>query len=195
MTTGTLHPLAQDYLERLRRAAAPLPSEARRDLLAEIEAHLLEALPEDATDADALNVLDRLGEPAEIVGPELPAPAPDRRGTREWAAIVLLALGGFVLGVGWIAGLILLWSSRAWSTFDKWLGTLILPGGLATGFAVLLSAGTESDGAVKCLPEAAGHVSDCAPVGSGSSVLTIAAVIVLVLAPLATSVYLALRAR
>jgi hypothetical protein len=37
MTTDTLHPLAADYLERLRRAARSLPPGRRRDLLADIE--------------------------------------------------------------------------------------------------------------------------------------------------------------
>jgi hypothetical protein len=35
--------------------------------------------------------------------------------------------------VGWFAGLIVLWSSRAWTTRDEWIGGgLIIPGGLAT---------------------------------------------------------------
>jgi hypothetical protein len=43
--------------------------------------------------------------------------------------------------VGWLAGLVLLWSSRAWTTRDKWIGTLVIPGGLATAFAALIVLG------------------------------------------------------
>jgi hypothetical protein len=50
--------------------------------------------------------------------------------SKEWAAIILLLLRGFIVGLGWVAGLVLLWSSRAWSTRDKWVGTLVVPGGL-----------------------------------------------------------------
>ena len=57
----------------------------------------------------------------------------DRRSWREWAAVILLPLfGGFAFGVGWLVGLVLLWSSRLWTTRDKLIGTLIVPGGIAT---------------------------------------------------------------
>ena len=134
MTTDTLHPLAADYLERLRRAGRGLPAGRRRELLAEIEGHLSEAIEPGASDAQALTVLDRLGEPEAIIAAEMPPPdeAPERRGVAEWAAIILLPFGGFIFGVGWLVGLILLWSSRAWTTRDKWIGTLVIPGGLVT---------------------------------------------------------------
>ena len=44
---------------------------------------------------------------------------------------VLLLAGGFLVGFGWIAGLILLWTSPSWTERQKLLGTLVLPGGLA----------------------------------------------------------------
>jgi hypothetical protein len=118
MTTDTLHPLAAQYLQRLRRAGRDLPRERLRELLAEIEAHLSEAIDPGAPDAQALTVLDKLGEPEAIVAAEAPRPdeLPDRRAARKWAAIGLLLLGGFIFAVGWLAGLILLWSSRAWTT-------------------------------------------------------------------------------
>jgi hypothetical protein len=131
MSTRTLHPLAADYVDRLRRAGRGLPRGRLKELVAEIEEHLSEAIGPEASDAEALTVLDRLGEPEEIVDAEEPGrdvPHRDVRGTKEWAAIILLLFGGFIFGIGWLAGLILLWSSRAWSTVDKWIGTLIVPG-------------------------------------------------------------------
>jgi hypothetical protein len=58
-------------------------------------------------------------------------------GWMEVAAIVLLLIGGFLAGIGWIVGVILLWLSPRWRLSDKLLGTLVWPGGLA-GVLVLL---------------------------------------------------------
>lgn len=195
MTTAqTLHPLAADYLARLRQAGRGLPPRRLAELTVEIEAHLSEALPPDASDADALTVLDRLGEPEEIIAAEQPDESPpvaDRRGIQEWAAIFLLLLGGFAFGLGWIAGLILLWSSRAWTTRDKWIGTLILPGGLATGLygGLILAVHGQS-----CFGRAGGP-PQCTPGPStGQNILAIALLAILVLAPIGTAFYLARRA-
>lgn len=80
MTTDTLHPLAAEYLERLRRAGRGLPPGRLRELLAEIEGHLSEAIA-SALDAQALTVLDKLGEPEAIIAAETPDPdeLPDPR--------------------------------------------------------------------------------------------------------------------
>jgi hypothetical protein len=197
MTTDTLHPLAAGYLQRLRRAGRGLPPERLRELLAEIEGHLSEAIDPSASDAQALTVLDRLGDPEAIIAAETPDPdeRPERRGTREWAAIVLLLIGGFIIGLGWVAGLVLLWSSRAWTTRDKWIGTLVVPGGLATGAfigRVLLGTPTER----RCYGIAGGvpHCTSAAGHSIASPILGTAVLALLVLASIATSVYLARRA-
>ncbi len=107
MNAGSLHPLAEDYLRRLRQAGRRLPPERLGELLADIEGHLADAIPPDASDDEALEVLERLGPPGEIIEAEQPSasgPA-DRRGWREWAAVILLPLGGFAFGVGWLVGL------------------------------------------------------------------------------------------
>jgi hypothetical protein len=92
MTTTSLHPLAEDYLDRLEHAARRLPRGERRELLEEIAAHLSEATDPEMSDAEALTVLDRLGDPDEIVEAQRPdePPRSDRRGIHEWAAIFLL---------------------------------------------------------------------------------------------------------
>lgn len=205
MTPDTLHPLAKDYLRRLRRAGRQLPPERLRELLAEIEGHLSEAIPPGASDHEALEVLERLGSPGEIVEAERPParrPA-ERRSWRERAAVILLPLGGFAFGVGWLVGLILLWSSRLWTTREKLIGTLIVPGGIATALLVVVLTGTKrrcreltmvnpSTGAVV---ERAMH---CTPSGGPSAATTalhIALVLFCVLAPVLSAVYLARRAR
>jgi uncharacterized membrane protein len=197
MTTDTLHPLAADYLERLRRAGRGLPSGRRRELLAEIEGHLSEAIDPSASDAEALTVIDKLGDPEEIIAAEMPRSdeLPQRRGTKEWAAIILLLFGGFIFGVGWVAGLVLLWSSRAWTNRDKWIGTLVIPGGLATSLVVALLVSGEPT--KKVCSSFAGGAVQCTNAGGSSTSWTIlgaALVALCVLAPIASAIYLARRA-
>jgi hypothetical protein len=197
MTTDTLHPLAADYLERLRRAGRVLPSGRRRELLAEIEGHLSEAIDPSASDAEALTVIEKLGEPDEIIAAEMPPrdELPERRGIREWGAIVLLLFGGFIFVVGWFAGVVLLWSSRRWTTRDKLIGTLIIPGGLATSLVIALVAGGEPTKRM-CSGFAGGPVH-CTNVGGSSSawtILGIALLVISVLAPIGSAIYLARRA-
>ena len=146
MNAATLHPLARDYLKRLKKAAAVLPPARRGELLAEIESHLSEALPAGASETEALNVLERLGEPAEIVAEAGAGQAPTRAGPTEWFAIALLLVGGFLFLVGWVVGVVLLWSSTLWTLRDKLIGTLVLPGGLATSAFIFtfVGAGTGS---------------------------------------------------
>jgi hypothetical protein len=200
MNTHTLHPLAADYLDHLRRAGRRLPRGRLKELVAEIEGHLTEAISPEASDAEALTVLDRLGQPEEIIDAEQPhAVAPqDARGTREWAAIILLLFGGFIFGFGWLVGLILLWSSRAWTTLDKWIGTLILPGGLAAivlvGLFAFGSSSSSSSGGA-CYGYANGPIHCTGGTSGGADIVAIAILAILVLAPIATAVYLARRAR
>jgi HAAS domain-containing protein len=199
MTPTTRHPLVDDYLDRLERAAAALPRSRRKELVAEIEAHLDEAIAPGASDAEVLTALDRVGEPEEIVGEEAPppppAPARDPRGLHEWAAIWLLLLGGFIALVGWLAGLVLLWSSRAWTTRDKVIGTLVVPGGLVTAFVVF---GLGADAEQCSMVGEAGRplVERCTGGNSTAEEVVLLVVLAfLVLGPVATSIYLARRAK
>ncbi|MGO9955776.1 MAG: HAAS signaling domain-containing protein [Solirubrobacteraceae bacterium] len=196
MTTDTLHPLAAEYLQRLRRAGRGLPAGRLRELLAEIEGHLCEAIDPSAPDAQALTVLDKLGEPEAIIAAETPdcdEPAPG--GIKEWAAIVLLLIGGFIFGVGWVAGLVLLWNSRAWTTREKWMGTLVIPGGLATSVLIGLFV-TGAPTKTRCKGIAGGfeHCTNAAGQSIASPILGVAVFAFLVLAPIATSIHLARRA-
>jgi hypothetical protein len=194
MTTDTLHPLAANYLERLRRAARRLPTERRRELLAEIEGHLSEAIDPSASAAQALTVLDKLGEPEAIIAAEAPHAdeLPTGRGTKEWAAMILLLVGGFVVGVGWVAGLVLLWTSRAWTVRDKWIGTLVVPGGLATSVLIgLIAIGAPTKELCRGIPGGPQHCTT-AP-GQSTTILGVVVFALLVLAPVATAVYLSRR--
>jgi hypothetical protein len=206
MTPDTLHPLAEDYLRRLRRTGRQLPPERLRELLAEIERHLSEAIPLGTSDHEALEALERLGAPVDIVEAERPpghGPV-DRRSWREWAAVILLPLGGFALGVGWLVGLVLLWSSRLWTTREKLIGTLIVPGGIATALLVVVLTGTKrrctsfatvdpSTGAL--VGRAAVHCTPSAGPSLATTALHIALLVFVVLGPVVSAVFLARRAR
>jgi hypothetical protein len=185
MNDSSLHPLARDYLKRLKKAAANLPRARRNELLGEIEAHLSEALPAVASEVEALNVLERLGEPAEIVAEIEPGPDTlhgKRASALEWIAVILLLIGGIVFPiVGWIVGVVLLWISKIWTTRDKLVGTFVLPGGLGLlvwGVALVVN--------VSSLDQQPFTVATC---------LFSAVLIAGLVLPILTSIYLARRAR
>jgi len=204
MNDSSLHPLARDYLKRLNKAAANLPRARRKELIGEIESHLSEALPAGASEAEALNVLERLGEPAEIVAEAGAGQAPARVGLNEWLAISLLLAGGFLFVVGWFVGVVLLWSSRIWTLRDKLIGTLVLPGGLATSAFIFTFVGssTGSSGSGDCPVTTVGShgakavnaSNECASSGVGVNYLFLAFGVLLVVLPVLTSIYLGRRA-
>lgn len=132
-------PEIKHYLKRLSKAARDLPRARRRELVSEIEQHIRETLIESPVDneAEMLTLLDRLGDPEEIAAAASGRPEASRSTTMETWAIILLLLGGFVFLVGWLAGVVLLWSSNLWTRRDKLIGTLVIPGGLATGLLLI----------------------------------------------------------
>lgn len=119
MTTRHPDALVADYLRRLAAAAAALPPDRQTELVAEIQAHIAEALEAAGAAADVAvrNVLERLGSPEEIAaaaaGP--PTGPPQARGKLEIAALLVLALGGVLPIVGWAVGVVLVLASEAWS--------------------------------------------------------------------------------
>ena len=104
--------LVADYLDRLERALAEFPSARRRELVQEISEHIADARAalESETEADVRNLLDRMGEPADIAAeareaPAVPpaaaaAPARRRSSALDVAALILLLVGGVVFPVG-----------------------------------------------------------------------------------------------
>ena len=88
------------------------------------------------------NVLDRLGEPDEIADDARHRLGLQRRGRPgEIFALIGLLVGGFVFVIGWFVGLALLWVSDAWTTREKLVGTLVVPGGLLPAAFVLFLGG------------------------------------------------------
>jgi len=183
MNTSVADSIVQDYLTRLRVALAGNPPDQQREVLAEVESHIASARAEAPEgEAGVRTVLERLGDPAEIAAAAglPPTPVPPPRRTTEIVGLLFLLLGGFFIPfVGWFVGLVLLWTSRVWTTRDKLLGTLVIPGGLGTvPWLLLVPTTTVSADAVQRGP------------GDPASVALLAA---LIIAPLITMFVLARR--
>jgi hypothetical protein len=195
--TSKADKLVADYLQRLDTALRGLPRARRRELLQEISDHIAEARAgfDSEDEAGVRTLLDRLGDPADIADEARArfGVKPRRRGFVEVAALILLPVGGVVLPViGWFVGVVLLWISDAWNTRDKLIGTFVIPGGLLLPLGLLLLA--TGSGAGPCVETGTGP--DCPTDATGSrDILLIALVAVLLLAPLASAVYLARRLR
>lgn len=154
-----------EYLERLDAALGALPYATAREIRAGIEEELRSL---DATDADER--MRELGDPADIASaatgtlgeaPVLPSWAADGATAPPWApeptrangtaSPVYVALTGLAIAVGlwvvpiagWIAGIVLLWSSVVWRRWEKVVATVVplaAAGVLAAVLAVLAAA-------------------------------------------------------
>src|SRR3712207_61009 len=152
MSIPLTDPLLRAYLDRLDRCAAVLPADQRTELVEEISRHIADAMAigQVRTEADMRTMLDRLGEPEEIVAaaradagatsgftPSPPdvggAPVALRAPTTSWEGITvaLLPIGSIVPVIGWLAGVATLWPSTRWRPGEKVLCTLIMPLGPA----------------------------------------------------------------
>jgi uncharacterized membrane protein len=196
--------LVEDYLDRLERELADFPSARRRELVQEISEHIAEARAglESESEADVRNLLDRMGDPADIAA-EARGPAPEtvpagapvarRSGALDVAALILLLLGGVVIPViGWLLGVALLWISSAWTARQKLLGTLVVPGGLALPVGLLVIATSGSS----CIQEpisGAGVQPICTSGGNSGQIVGSIIVALLAAASIATIVYLGRR--
>jgi hypothetical protein len=125
--------IVKRYLADLNQALAGLPASRRREIQDDVSAHISEARARlnGGDEAAVRALLERIGDPEEIAAE---AGAQAVSGPRRWAdawAPWLLLLGGFLFVLGWLVGVVLLWSSTAWRLRDKLLGTLVVPGGLA----------------------------------------------------------------
>ncbi len=181
--------LIQEYLDRLSAAAGTLPSAQRDELVAEIREHIHVTLSqsEDQGEATVRTVLDRLGAPEDIAREAGAGPRPESRRVAafELVAVVLLLIGGIVLPVlGWIVGAVLLWASARWTTRDKVIGTLVVPGGLAVAAWSLLFASSTS----VCSPD-----GTCQTSGTPAGVAVTLA-LVGTIGPIVSAVYLLRRA-
>jgi uncharacterized membrane protein len=126
------------YIRRLEDELRDVPRARRRELVEEIEGHIEEG---QAAGHPEREILDQLGDPEDIAAEarERFGVETKRMGALEILTVILLLVGGVILPVlGWVVGVVLLWVSQAWTTRDKWVGTLVVPGGMALGLGIFL---------------------------------------------------------
>jgi len=198
MAADAAQRLIRRYLKDLGEATRGLARAERRELTAQIEEHIRSALPAQPSEAQVRGVLERLGEPGEIVAEQYGLrPQRSGAGTQQVDAVILLLVGGFLAGIGWIVGAVLLWSSRAWTVREKILGTLLVPGGLATAVWVTLATGTEDCGGTVTFSRGVRRtISHCTGATTTlEHMLSIVLFAILVIAPIASAIFLLRRAR
>ena len=165
--------------------------------------HIAEAQASGAVTDEATlrTLLDRLGEPVDIVAsaraedgdpPARYLPAPAARTGRETAAVLLMTAGSIIPFFGWLAGVVLMWSSTRWTRAEKIMGTIVVPGG---PFAALWVVGTFTVGtATTCTSQQVAVPAGTAPdidqscSSSGSSGVTGAVIVALLIAWIVVSV-------
>jgi hypothetical protein len=139
-SAGEADKLVGRYLAQLDAALQGVDASRRDEILAEVHEHIEEGRDGLDTDdaASVLTLLDRVGDPAAIAA-EAGAPSP---GSRRWDALApwLIIFGPVASGLGWIAGIVILWASPTWSRRDKLIVTVASPAGLVALFFGLVAA-------------------------------------------------------
>jgi hypothetical protein len=139
-TAGEADKLVWRYLTQLDAALQGVDASRREEILAEVNEHI--ELGRDGLDTDdaasVRTLLDRVGDPAAIAA-EAGAPPPDSRRWDAWAPWLII-FGPVASGLGWIAGILILWTSPTWSQRDKLIATLVSPAGLVALFLGLVAA-------------------------------------------------------
>lgn len=154
MLTAPADRLVDDYLARVAARATALDPEQRDELTAQLREHIATLRAESGApddEATIRTILDQLGDPRDIAAAADPEASGSARGVwQARAALLLLLLGGLVPVVGWVAGVVLLWSADRWSARQKLAGTLLTPGGFGGAFFVLVWSLLTSSASVSC---------------------------------------------
>jgi hypothetical protein len=139
-TTGEADKLVQRYMAQLDAALQGVDASRRDEILAEVHEHIEQGRDRLDTDdaASVRTLLDKVGDPAAIAA-EAGAPSPDSRRWDEWAPWLII-FGPVASGLGWIAGILILWTSPTWSKRDKLVATFVSPAGLVALFIGLVAA-------------------------------------------------------
>jgi hypothetical protein len=139
-SAGEADKLVRRYLAQLDAELRGVDASRREEILAEVHGHIEEGRtgldPGDA--ASVRTLLDRVGDPAAIAA-EAGAPPPGSRRWDAWAPWLII-FGPVASGLGWIAGVLILWTSPTWSQRDKLIATFVPPVGLVALFFGLVNA-------------------------------------------------------
>lgn len=127
------------YMARLEAALQGVDASRREEILAEVSEHIEQGRDELETDdaADVRTLLDRVGDPAAIAA-EAGAPSPESRRWDAWAPWLII-FGFLASGLGWVAGVLILWTSPTWNQREKLIATVVPPAGLVALFFGLVA--------------------------------------------------------
>ena len=138
-SAGEADKLVRRYLAQLDAALRDVDASRREEILAEVHGHIDEGRTglDPGDEASVRTLLDKVGDPAAIAA-EAGAPPPDSRRWDAWAPWLII-FGPVAGGLGWIAGIAILWTSPTWSQRDKLIATLVSPAGLVALFFGLVA--------------------------------------------------------
>lgn len=136
---------SEAYLAELEQAAMTLPADRRAELLAQISSHLDAELAGATSDAEARDVMRRLGDPSDVVAEaaaDLPAaPVRPRSPAAEIVALLLMAIGGFALPlIAPAAGVLVMRTTPRWNAVQVRRSWWILAIGLLAALALVALA-------------------------------------------------------
>jgi hypothetical protein len=158
-SAGEAGKLVRRYLAQLDAALRGVDASRREEILAEVHGHIEEGRtgldPDDA--ASVRTLLDKVGDPAAIAA-EAGAPPPGSRRWDAWAPWLII-FGPVASGLGWVAGMLILWTSPTWSRRDQLIATFVPPAGLVAlffGLVAALRAAAGCSGHVPALHASAG---------------------------------------
>jgi hypothetical protein len=191
VTAPNAEHMVNGYLMRLESELADVPSTRRDEIVDEMRKHIAEERGRlvEETDADLLNLLDRLGEPGVVAAAARPAQIEAR--SREKRLPVMEILGVILTPIVWPLGILLVWLSDRWTKREKVLATVVWPGGVWTFFVLanLIPRGRTCYGTMQ---SGRPVITSCSPPQAVTFGLN-ALLIVVTLLPIAVAIYLAVR--
>lgn len=176
-SAGEAGKLVRRYLAQLDAALQGLDASRRKEILTNVRGHIEQGRtgldPDDA--ASVRTLLSRIGDPATIAA-EAGAPP----GSRRWDAWApwLIIFGPAASGLGWIAGVLILWTSPTWTRRDQLIATFVPPVGLVAfffGLVAALHAAAGCPGHVAALHASAGCTTRGAALPLGVAILLVVA--------------------
>ena len=177
-SAGEADNLVRRYLAQLDAALRGVDTSRREEILAEVRGHIEEGRtgldPGDA--ASVKTLLDRVGDPAAIAA-EAGAPPPGSRRWDAWAPWLII-FGPVASGLGWIAGMLILWTSPTWSRRDQLIATFVPLAGLVAlffGLLTTLRAAATCRGSVSAPHAAAGCAKSVVTLPLGIAILLVVA--------------------
>ena len=170
--------LVRRYLAQLDAALRGVDASRRQEIRAEVHRHIEQGRTgldrDDVASVRAL--LSRVGDPAAIAA-KAGAPPPGSRRWDAWAPWLII-FGPVASGLGWVAGVLILWTSPTWSRRDKLIATFVPPAGLVAlffGLVATLRAAAGCSGHVLALHALAGCTTRGVTLPLGVAILLVVA--------------------